>query len=245
MNGRFSPRRRERLLNVAEFRRPSLPAFLSTSENTAPSTEPDSRVEAAKMMSTGPFLHPLDYPPNNTRSMKPSRLLFPTIALLAFFSASAFAKKYTPASFRAELTLTMANKKGPAAYNKAATFLQRALADRRNKKYARTFALFTQNSLKGSVVRIPLRGVAANTLTKGLIAGYFAGRPFDLYDPSFNQALKIFLRSLPLSQKTQPVSQRIYNTLKTYSARRGVSQLDVFVYYQTIDVSNRLPQPVS
>jgi hypothetical protein len=177
--------------------------------------------------------------------MKLSRLFIPTIAFLAVFSTSAFAKKYTPASFRSELALAMANKKGPSAYNKAATFLQRALADRRNKKYARTFAQFTQNSLRGSIIRIPLRGVAANTLTKGLIAGYFAGRPFDLYDPFFNQALRVFLRSLPLSQKTQPVSQRIYNTLKTYSARRGVGQLDVFVYYQTIDVSNRLPQPVS
>lgn len=177
--------------------------------------------------------------------MKPSRLLIPAIAFLAVFSTSAFAKKYTPATFRSDLALAMAHKQGPSAYNKASTFLQRALADRRNKKYARTFAQFTQNALRGNVVKIPLRGVAANTLVKGLIAGYFAGRPFDLYDPSFNQALRIFLRTLPLSQKTQPVSQRIYNTLKTYSARRGVSQLDVFVYYQTIDVSNRLPQPVS
>jgi len=177
--------------------------------------------------------------------MKPSRLIVPAIAFLAVFATPAFAKKYTPATFRAELTLAMANKKGPAAYNKAATFLQRALVDRRNKRYARTFAQFAQNALKGSVVRIPLRGVAANTLAKGLVAGYFAGKPFDLYDPAFNQALKVFLRSIPLSQKTQPISQMIYNSLKTYSARRGVSQNDVFAYYQTIDVVNRLPQPVS
>jgi hypothetical protein len=157
----------------------------------------------------------------------------------------AFAKKYSPLEFREALKITIGSSKGASAYNKAARFFQKAIGDRKNKKYARQYAQAVVKAMRGGTVSTSLLGRATNTLTKGLIAGYFKGVPYDLNDAGFNKAFKILLRGIPLSQKTAATSQMIYNTLKTYSARKGVSQDDVFAYYQTVDVANRLPQPVS
>jgi hypothetical protein len=165
------------------------------------------------------------------------------LLVLALTAPSAEARKYTPAEFQRAIIAAVGPRKGAPAYNKAATFLQAALRDPRNKPFATQFARSATIAIKGSIVPIPQRGRAVNTLVKGLIAGYFQGRAFNLRDPLFNRALGMILRTLPLSQKTATVSQLIYNTLKTYSARRGISRDDVYAYYQSIHLRYRLPDP--
>lgn len=180
--------------------------------------------------------------------MIPKKLAFVAAAALVglvAFPTQALAKKYTPSQFRQTLKAAIQNRKGPSAYNKAAGFLQQALGDKSNKRFARNYAVISAQLLRGGAVPLRRFSVAINTLVKGLVAGYFRGLRYNLYDARFNQALTVLLRKIPLSQKTQVVSQAIYNTLKTYSKRRGVAQDAVFAYYQTIDFKNRLPEPVS
>lgn len=54
MKSRLSPKRRERLLNAAELRRPSVPDLLSVAEST-PHSDSESVIEAGEPMSSKPI----------------------------------------------------------------------------------------------------------------------------------------------------------------------------------------------
>jgi hypothetical protein len=166
-------------------------------------------------------------------------------ALCLVAAPAGMAAKVTPSEFKAQLNAALGNKKGSAAYNKGAKFFQKTLRDKRNKKYASKYANFLTKAMRGGRVKIALLGRATNTFTKGLLAGYFSGKSFDLYDKEYNKAFTKLVKPLPLSQKTVATSQALYNTIKTYSARKGVGQDEVFAYYMTVDTKNRLPEPVS
>jgi hypothetical protein len=105
------------------------------------------------------------------------------------------------------------------------------------------FARSATIAIKGNIVPTAQRGRAVNALVKGLTVGYFQGRALNLRDSLFNRALRMILRTLPASQKTATVSQLIYNTLKSYAGRRGISRDEVYSYYQTITQTYHLPDP--
>jgi hypothetical protein len=180
--------------------------------------------------------------------MIPNRFSLAILVTMASLLAPvrpALAVKYTPVEYAHALDAALGNRKGAAAYNKAARFLQKALGDKKNKKNAKKFTAATVKALKGGTVKISLMGRATNTLTKALAAGYFRGIPMNLDDVKFTQAFSTLLHGVPLSQRTIATSQSIYNSLKTYGLRRGVPQDVVFAYYEPIGLANRLPPPVS
>jgi hypothetical protein len=155
------------------------------------------------------------------------------------------AAKVTPTQFRMELGDVLGNRKNAAAYNKAGRYFQKVLGDKRNKKFAQKYAKLLTKAMRGGRVKIALLGKATNTFTKALLAGYFKKKAFNLYDRTYNKAFTVLVKALPLSKKTVATSQALYNSIKTFAARKGVSQDQVFAYYTSIDSQNRLPEPVS
>jgi hypothetical protein len=177
--------------------------------------------------------------------IRPSALLASVAVSLLAWAPLARAAKVTPTQFRMELNDTLGSRKNAAAYNKGARYFQKVLGDKRNKKFANKYAKLLTQAMRGGRVKIALLGRATNTFTKALLAGYFKAKAFDLYDSKYNSAFRVLVKALPLSQKTVVTSQALYNSIKIYAARKGVGQDQVFAYYQSVDVQNSLPEPVS
>ena len=168
------------------------------------------------------------------------------LAVVALIATSplSHAAKMSPSQFNAGLKAKVGTKKNAAAYNACAKFFQKALGDKKNKKFADKYAKSCVKILKKtSTVKIQLQGKAANTMVKALLGGYFKGFKFNINDSRYNKALNIIMKFPKLSQKTAVNSQAIYNTIKTYFSRKGVSQSETYSYYLGIAAANRYPDP--
>jgi len=177
--------------------------------------------------------------------IRSAAILASVAASLLAWAPLGHAAKVTPTQFRMELNETLGSAKNATAYNKAGRYFQKALGDKRNKKFANKYAQILAQAMRGGRVKITLLGRATDTFTKALLAGYFKAKAFDLYDAKYNSAFRVLAKALPLSQKTLATSQALYESIKTYAARKGIGRDQVFTYYQTVDVTNRLPEPVS
>ena len=176
----------------------------------------------------------------------PARACIPAAFLAIALTpiTTSYAAKLTPSQFKTGLKQKVGTKKGPKAYNACAKYFQKALKDKKNKKYADKYAKLCVKALKSTkVVKIALQGRAVNTLVKALLGGYFRGKKFNLADSRYNKALRVILRYPKLSQKTAINSQAIYNTIKTYATRKGVPQNTIWTYYMGVALNNRYPDP--
>lgn len=174
--------------------------------------------------------------------------ILPVIALaLVATTPLTQAKTYTPAQFNAELKKKVGTKKGAAAYNAAANFYKSALADKKNKSKAATYANYVVKLIKyPKVVPIALSGKSVNTFVAALQKGYFsAGVKYSFNDKTYSKALQVILKSLPSSQKANSVtSQLIYNTVKSAAKKSGATDEETYQFF-TKEAKGYVEPPVS
>jgi len=157
------------------------------------------------------------------------------IAAIAFSPAAQAGKvKYSASQFTSALKTKVGTKKGPSAYNAAASLLKSALSgDPSNKKLVVSYAKAILKVCNKKVVADPLAGKSRSAYMKALTS-YFTGLAYNPMDSKFVAAMKVFSGKLPISQQTQAIAQLIASPILAFNTKKGGSQSDINFINSTV-----------
>lgn len=168
--------------------------------------------------------------------------------VLVAVPSESFAKVYTPAQFKAELTKRIGKKKNAAAATAASAFLKLALTDKKNKKYIVNYTNFAVAALaKPKVLTAPFQAVAAQKLATSFTTGYFKVNAYNIKDPQFVKALKKTLTLVKGKNRTTANAKKIATQYLALVKKKGNKAVDVNFVNTTVykGLGQQPPPPVS
>lgn len=172
--------------------------------------------------------------------------LFSAVALaLVATTSSSFAKVYTAATFKKELTAQLAKKTNGAAITTASGFLKKALTDPKNKKLVTTFTTATVAALKKKITT-SFQVTSATKLVDAVANGYFTKLTYNGTNAAYLKSITAAAKSLTVkSLKTVANANKINAPLAKFNTKKKGTAATALKIKQTVYTTLGLPKPIS